>query len=183
VAQTRGGFASERGDRSVVITRVFDAPRELVFEAWTDPDHLMRWFAPQGCTVQFRAMDFRPGGAFHCVIRNPRVHDCWSRGVYHEIVVPERIVYSIATADENGDLAEPADVGMDPDWPRETTVTVTFAEEAGKTRLVLHQTVSESLAKRTGAHPSWIEMLDRLAEDLARRGRSIAAEGSPSAHA
>jgi hypothetical protein len=56
---------------------------------------------------------------------------------------------------------------MDPDWPAETVLTVTFAELAGKTRLTLQQTVLESLAKRTGAHPSWIQMLDRLAEDLA----------------
>ena len=63
----------------------------------------------------------------------------------------------------------PAAVGMDPDWPLETVVTVTLIPKDGRTMLTLHQTVSESLAKRTGAHPGWLEMLDRLAGELTRR--------------
>lgn len=152
----------------VLITRVFDAPRELVFKAWTDPEHLMRWSAPKGCTLRIHSFDFRPGGRFHHCLGIPSGHDCWCMGVYQEIVAPERIVYSIAMSDENGNPAESADAGKDLDWPAETIVTVTFAELGGKTKLTLHQTVSEELAKRTGAYPSWLEMLDRLAEDLAQ---------------
>jgi len=151
----------------VVITRIFDAPRELVFKAWTDPEDLAQWYAPKGCTVDFYTFDFRPGGAFlHC-IRNPASHDCFCKGTYREIVVPQRIVYSLSFSDEYGAFVEPADAGMDPDWPRETIVTVTFTEQDGKTKLSLHQTVLESVAKRTGAYPSWIEMLERLAGELA----------------
>jgi len=168
MAEKRESSVMESSERLVVITRVFDAPRELVFKAWTDPEYLKRWYAPKGCTTHFREIDLRQGGAFHCCIRNPKVHDCWSKGVYREIVVPERIVYTIAIADEKGNLVDPADVGMDSDWPRETIVTVTFAAHEGKTKVTLHQTVLESVAKRTGAHPSWIEMLDRLAEELAK---------------
>ena len=155
---------SNVAEKEVVITRVFDAPRELVFKAWADREHLMRWYAPKGCTIRISTIDFRPGGVFHHCIRNPKFGDCWCKGIYREIVVPECIVYTLALADEKGNLVDPADVGHDPDWPRETTVTVTFAELEGKTKLTLHQTVLESIAKRTGAHPSWIEMLDRLAE-------------------
>lgn len=154
-------------DREVLITRVFDTPRDLVFQAWTDPEHLQRWYAPRGCTIHFAAIDLREGGAFHSCIRTPDGHDCWCKGVYREIVAPERIVFTMAIADEHGHLIGPAEAGMDPDWPRETTLTVTFAEHGGQTKLTLHQTVSEALAKRTGAHPSWLDMLDRLAEDLA----------------
>jgi uncharacterized protein YndB with AHSA1/START domain len=154
-------------DREVLITRVFDAPRELVFQAWTDPGQLPRWFAPRGCTIDFAALDLRPGGSFHSCIHTPDGHDCWCKGVYREIVAPERIVFTMAIADEQGNLLGPVEAGMDPDWPRETVVTVTFAEQGNQTKLTLHQTVSESLAKRTGAHPSWIEMLDRLGEGLA----------------
>jgi uncharacterized protein YndB with AHSA1/START domain len=168
MAEKRDSTVGDPSRQEVVITRDFDAPRELVFKAWSDPEHLMRWFAPKGCTTHFSKMDFRQGGVFHSCIRNPRVHDCWCKGVYREIVVPERIVYTLAVSDENGNLVEPVDVGMDQDWPRETIVTVTFAEHEGRTKLTLHQTVLESVAKRTGAHPSWIEMLDRLAEDLAK---------------
>ena len=159
----------DRPEREVFITRVFDAPRELVFAAWTDPEHLARWFAPNGCSVRFRQLDFRAGGAFHSCIHTPDGHDCWCAGVYREIAAPERIVFTMAVADANGDLIEPVDAGMDPDWPRETVVTVTFAELGGGTELTLRQTVSESLAKRTGAHPSWLQMLDRLAAELGGR--------------
>jgi uncharacterized protein YndB with AHSA1/START domain len=152
----------------VLIARVFDAPRELVFQAWTDAEHLARWHAPQGCTIQFRKFDFRPGGEFISYLRTPTNYECLCKGVYREIVAPERIVYSIAFCDDDGNFVEPAAKGMNPDWPRETVVTVTFTEHEGKTTLTLHQSVSESLAKRTGAHPSWIQMLDRLEDELAK---------------
>ena len=152
--------------QEIVIDRVFDAPRELVFKAWTDREQLVRWFAPHGCTIIFRKFDFRQGGAFHSCIRSPQGHECWCQGVYREIIEPERIVYTMAVADEHGNSVEPTDVGMDPDWPRETILTVTFADLGGKTKLTLHQTVLASLAKRTGAYPSWLEMLDRLSEIL-----------------
>jgi len=154
-------------DRELLITRVFDAPRGLVFKAWSDPEHLMRWSAPHGCTLQFYKFDFRPGGVFLHLLRNPTGHDCLCKGTYREIVAPERIVYTLSFADEEGNFVEPAEIGADPDWPRETVVTVTFAEQDGKTELTLHQTVLESIAKRTGAHPSWLQMLDRLAELVA----------------
>lgn len=153
-------------DREVLITRTFDAPRHLVFKAWSDPKHLERWHAPKGCTIQFSKFDFRPGGIFISHLRNPANHDCLCKGTYREIVEPERIVYSIAFVDENGNDVESVDMGADPDWPRETIVTLTFTEDQGKTMLTLHQTVLESVAKRTGAYPSWIEMLDRLAEAI-----------------
>jgi uncharacterized protein YndB with AHSA1/START domain len=162
----RSDSAVESAARDVVITRVFDAPRELVFKAWTDREHLSRWYAPRGCTITFRTLDVREGGVFHSCIRSPDGHACWCKGVYREVVEPKRIVQTLVITNEHGDSVEAADVGMDPDWPAETILTVTFDDLGGKTKVTLHQTVSETLAKRTGAHPSWIDMLDRLAEDL-----------------
>ena len=153
------------------IERVFDAPRELVFEAWTNPEQLLQWYAPRGCTVRFVEIDVRPGGRFHSCIHNPSFGDCWCVGVYREIVRPERIVYTLETADSAGNEIEPAQAGHDPRWPRETLVTVTFAEVRGSTKLTLEQSVLESLARHTGAHPSWLEMLDRLAA-LVTKGTS-----------
>lgn len=154
----------------VLITRTFDAPRELVFRAWTNPEQLASWYAPHGCSIAFRQLEVRPGGAFHSVIRTPDGKDCWCRGTYTELVAPERIVYTMAVADADGNLIAPIDAGMEPEWPGETTVTVTFTEQGGKTSVTLHQTVSEELAKRTGAHPSWLQMLDRLEEQLSAVG-------------
>ena len=153
-------------DREVLITREFDAPRELVFQAWTDPAHLTRWYAPSGCSIEFRKIDVRPGGTFHSCIRTPDGHHCWCIGTYREVVAPERIVQTMVISDENGNSVEPTDAGMDPAWPRETILTVTFVEQEGRTKLTLRQTVGEELAKRTGAYPSWLNMLDRLAEEL-----------------
>ncbi|MEO7716735.1 MAG: SRPBCC domain-containing protein [Capsulimonas sp.] len=150
--------------REVVITRVFDAPCALVYAAWTDPEQLKRWYAPNGCTIEIAKFNFRVGGELHTCIRNPKFGDCWCTGVFQEIVVPERLVYTLSFADEQGNFMEPAEMGMKADWPRETTVTVTFVEQGGKTTVTLHQTVLESLAKQTGAYPSWLEMLDRLNE-------------------
>ena len=157
---------SESPADSVLISRVIDAPRELVFKAWTDPEQLTRWYAPRGCSIDFRTLDVRPGGDFHSCILTPHGKECWCKGVYREIVEPERIVFSMEVSNEQGDSAEPSDVGMDPDWPKETIVTVTLDDIGARTKLTLQQTVAESLAKRTGAHPGWLDMLDRLNEIL-----------------
>lgn len=153
--------AADDSTRTVVISRVFDAPRELVFEAWTSPQLLVRWFAPRGCSVHFERIDVRPGGGFHSCIRDGSF-ECWCVGVYEEIINPERLVYTIAIADRHGNKVAPASVGHDAKWPPETRLSVTFEEHEGKTRLTLRQDVSESLAKQTGAYPSWLEMLARL---------------------
>jgi uncharacterized protein YndB with AHSA1/START domain len=150
----------------VLITRTFDAPRESVFHAFSNVESLRRWYAPHGCEIHFRMLDFRVGGAFQSCIKIPGGKECWCRGVYLEIQKPERIVYTMAMCDKDGTLTDPRELGMDPEWPAETKVTLTFAEAAGKTLLTLHQTVSESLARKTGAHPSWLMMFDKLAEDL-----------------
>lgn len=156
-------------DREILVTRVFDAPRDVVFAAWTDPKHLERWHAPHGCAIRFSKIDARPGGGFHSCIRTPDGHECWCVGKYLEIVRPERIVYSMAVSDKDGKLIKPAAAGMDPEWPAETIVTLTFEEHEGKTKLTLHQTVGEALASRTGALPSWFQMLDRLAEIVTKK--------------
>jgi uncharacterized protein YndB with AHSA1/START domain len=155
--------------RTLRIERRFDAPRELVFDAWTRPEQLMRWYAPHGCTIQLVKLEARPGGRFHWCIRNPSFGDCWCVGVYQEIVRPERIVYTLATADSAGNEIEPAQAGHDPRWPRESLVTVMLADVRGSTLLTLEQNVLESLAKHTGAHPSWLQMLERLDEIVAMR--------------
>ena len=154
-------------EREVLITRSFDAPRELVWRAWTELEHLKQWHAPRGCEIEFKRFDFREGGGFLSCIRNPAFGECWCLGTYLEIVEPERIVYRMALADADGNPVDSVAAGHGSEWPAETIVTLGFVEEEeGKTVLTLHQTVSEELAKRTGAYPSWLDMLDRLAEEL-----------------
>jgi uncharacterized protein YndB with AHSA1/START domain len=151
----------------LVITRTFDATREQVFDMWTNRERLEHWYAPSGCTISFPKLDVRQGGQFHSCIRTPDGHDCWCVGVYQDIVWPERLVFTLASADALGNRVAPEDAGMHPDWPAEMIVTVTFTEQNGKTVMTLHQTVPEALAKATGAYPSWISMLDRLETEIA----------------
>lgn len=153
-------------ERRIMITRVFNAAPGLVFRAWTEPEHLLRWYAPQGCTVRFSHIDVRTGGTFLCCISNPQHGNCWCRGAYKEVSEPERLVYTLTISDEHGNRVNPADVGMDPDWPGETEVTVTFMDLGGATKLVLQQAAPEELARRTGAYNGWLQMLDNLSEEL-----------------
>ena len=118
-----------------------------------------------GFTTPFCKMDVRPGGVTHFCMRSPGGRDYWGRWVYREVVPPERIVFTDTFADEEGNPAEPARYGM-PDWPFETLVTVTLAEDQGKTKLTLHHAVALSLAESTGAMQGWNEALDRLAAEL-----------------
>ena len=151
----------------VHISRIFDAPRELVFKAWTDPEQLLKWYAPTGCKITFPQIDIKPGGSFLSCIHIPDGKECWCKGTYQEVVFPERIVHTMRISDGLGNSISAIEAGMDPEWPEETVLTVTFEDLEGKTRLILHQTVSEALAKRTGAYPSWIIMFDRL-DDILR---------------
>ncbi len=109
-----------------------------------------------------------PGGVFHYCMRSPEGRDFWGKGVYREVIEPERIAYTDSFSDEEGKLVEPAHYGMSSGWPTETLVTVTFAEHEGKTKLILQQSLLQSVAERSGAQQGWTEMMVRLAEELAK---------------
>ncbi len=167
-AAANGNPATQPAEAALVITRVFDAPRDLVFKAWTDPARLMRWWGPKGFTTPVCKVDLRPGGVFHYCMRSPEGRDYWGRGVYREIVERERIVYTDSFADEEGNPVEPTHYGMSADHPPETLVTVTFTEHEGKTKVTLRHAVPEAVPERAGMQQGWTEMLDRLAEELAK---------------
>lgn len=144
-------------DQELELTRILDAPRALVFAAWTDPAHLVRWWGPKGFTTPSCAMDVRPGGGFRTVMRSPEGTEHRLRGRYREVVPPERLVFTFAWEDEAGRPGH------------ETVVTVTLTEQAGRTRLTLHQAVFESVESRASHQEGWSECLDRLAAFLAPR--------------
>ncbi|WP_212003816.1 SRPBCC domain-containing protein [Chitinophaga sp. HK235] len=159
---------ANRTNNDTFISRIIRAPRELVFEAWTSAEHLQHWYAPKGCIVHFAYTDIRPGGSTLSCIRNPGStnKDCWCKTTYLEIVSPEKIVCKLQLADEQGNVISSREAGMDPEWPSETILTVTFTPEGDNTLFTLHQTVDMTLAKRTGAYPSWEQMLDILETHL-----------------
>jgi uncharacterized protein YndB with AHSA1/START domain len=131
----------------VVITRVFDAPRSLVFRAWTDPEMLLHWFGPKDFTATIIQNDARTGGEYHFHMRGPNYDDHW-KGVYREVVPPERIVFT---------------------WPAgpDSIVTVTFEDLDGKTRLTLHHGKFETVAARDDHERGWGSSLECLTDYLA----------------
>lgn len=152
----RSNATAEAAERALVITRVFDAPRTLVFKAWIEPVHLAHWWGPRGFTSTILANDVRPGGAYRFHMRGPEGDDHWSQGVYREIVEPERLVMSWNWADANGQSTSP-----------ETLLTVTFEEYDGRTKLTLRQAVFESVTARDAHYDGWTSSLDCLAAYLA----------------
>jgi len=138
------------GDRELTITRIFDAPRSLVFDAWSEPKHLMRWFAPNNFTVPACEMEFRAGGKFRLCMRGFG-KDHWMNGFFREIVELERIVW-ISTLEHDNN---------------EVLTTVTFEDLGSKTRLIVHQTYSIETDSTRGARQGWTETLEHLAEYLA----------------
>ena len=142
-------------ERELRITRVFDAPRSLVFKAWTDPVHLARWWGPKGFTTISCHMDVRPGGTWFRRLRAPDGIEHCKQGVYREIVEPERLVFSYTSVDADGNRGH------------ETLVTVTFDDFCGKTRLTLDQAVFEALAARDAHREGWSSCFERFADYLA----------------
>jgi uncharacterized protein YndB with AHSA1/START domain len=138
-------------DRDLVITRVFGAPRRLVFEAWAKPEHLARWWGPKGFMLPVCEMNFRAGGTFQFVMRGPDGKDYPFKGSYLEIVEPERIVFQGTIHDDPGHKV----------W-----TTVTFDEHEGKTKLTLNQTYSFVSDATRGAPEGWRQSLDRLQEHV-----------------
>jgi len=114
------------------IERLLEAPRERVWRAWTEAEHLVHWWGPKGFTVRHCTVDLRPGGMTHYCLRSPDEQDIWGRFVYREIVRPEKLVWVNSFSDPKGGVTRHP---MAPDWPLEMLTTVTFAEESGRTRV------------------------------------------------
>jgi uncharacterized protein YndB with AHSA1/START domain len=150
-------IATAAAESELVITRVIDAPRRLVFKMWTEPEHLVRWWGPRGFTTISGRMDVRPGGAWFRLMRAPDGTQDRRRGVYREVVVPERLVFTYASEDAEGNPGP------------ETLVTVTFADLNGKTRLTLRQAPFETVAARDSHRGGWTGCLERFAEYLAAK--------------
>lgn len=161
----------EKGE--FVISRVFDAPRELVWKACTEPEHMKHWWGPKGFTVRVAKMDFRPGGGYHYCLRSPDGHDMWGKFVYREIVAPERIVFVNSFSDEKGGLTRHP---MSPTWPLEMLSTFTFAEHEGKTTFTIkwipYNATEEERKNFDDGHESmkkgWTGTLDQLTAYLAK---------------
>lgn len=141
----------------LVVTRMFPAPRELVFKTWTDPGHLSNWWGPQGFTLTIHSIDVKPGGVWRYTMHGPDGTDYENKISYMEVVRPETLVYAHGDAEED----------------EQFRVTVTFADRGSETELTMRSLFksAEDLAyvvKNYGAVEGAKQTLDRLAEELAK---------------
>jgi uncharacterized protein YndB with AHSA1/START domain len=145
---------------SVAVTRVLDAPRRQVWQAWTDPKMMAQWFGPRGFTSSVPELDARAGGKLRIVMHGPDGNDYPMKGVFREVIAPERLVFSTVALDGDGNhLLE-----------GETTVTLT--EHGGKTTMMLksHAVGKVAIAAQmlAGMEAGWTQSIDKLGELVAR---------------
>ena len=156
----------------MVITRVFDAPRELVWKAWTDPKYVMRWWGPKGFTAPVCRIDFRVGGRFLCCMRTPDGQDFWNAGEYHEIVPYEKIVSSMYFSDAEGNRIDAKELGIEHEAIEGVCDTTLFEDLGdGRTRLTFIGNEPMESAKESGQMEGWKQILDKIAEVVAELAR------------
>lgn len=163
--------STESSPSDLVITRVFDAPRELVWKAWTDPAHVQQWWGPKGFTNPRCEWNVRPNGAIHIDMRAPDGVVYPMSGVFHEIVEPERLVFVASALDEDGNSMF------------DVLTTATFTDQRGKTSLTLQLRVITTTPRAPqylkGQEIGWTQSLDRLADHLARNTAQDVADSNP----
>jgi len=153
-------------EKEMVITRLFDASRELLWKAWTDPECFKSWWGPKDFTSPYSNIDLRVGGKYLNCMRGPDGKEYWTTGVYREIVPMEKIVCTDSFADPNGNIVPASYYGMAGDWPLELLLTVTFEEMGGKTKMTLHHAGIPEGKMSGECEAGWNESLDKLAESL-----------------
>ena len=163
---------ADNNKEGIVIERVFDAPREAVWNAWTDPEMVKKWWGPEGFTAPSVKIDLRVGGKYTYAMQGPKGSEwdrvMYSSGVFKEIVPNERIVTTDYFSDEDGNMIKPSQEGQDENFPTEMTVTITFAEvEDGKTKLTIFYPKAENEAQfeamlKSGMKEGWSSSLNKL---------------------
>jgi uncharacterized protein YndB with AHSA1/START domain len=155
---------------AVVIERSFDAPAELVWQMWTDPEHFKQWYGPDGVTVPVAKMDVRDGGSRRVCMEMETpggLRRMWFTGEYREVAENQRLVYTESMSDESGNVLSPADLGMPPGHPATTEVTVELHDLGGRTKMVL--THAGIPADSPGA-AGWMMAFSKLAALLQAQG-------------
>ncbi len=145
-----------------MVERIFDAPQDLIWQMWTQPEHFKNWYGPTGFTVPVAEMDMRVGGKrLICMASPDGSMKMWTTGEYTEIVPKERLVYTESMADENGNVVSPSAMGMPEGYPETTEVTVLLEDLGGRTKMVMtHAGVPASVKG------GWEQAFAKMAEHI-----------------
>lgn len=151
---------------AVVIERTFDAPVDLIWQMWTQPEDFRKWYGPTGFTVPVADMDMRVGGKrLICMASPDGSMKMWTTGEYTEIVPNERLVYTESQADENGNVVSPSAMGMPDGYPATTEVTMLLEDLGGRTKMVM---THAGVPSDSGANAGWEQAFDKLTAVLAK---------------
>ena len=147
---------------AIVIERTFDAPIDLIWQMWVDPEHFKKWYGPKGFTVPVADMDMRVGGKRLICMESPDSSmKMWTSGEYTEVVPNEWLVYTDSPADDKGNVFSPSAMGMPDGYPATTEVTVLLEDLGGRTKMVMtHAGVP------AGANEGWEQTFDKLADHI-----------------
>lgn len=160
----------KKSKKELTISRIFNVKRDLVWQAWTEPEHIKAWWGPKAFTSPFINIDLRPGGKYLYCMRSPDGKDYWSTGTIMEVIPGEHLVMTDSFSDKQGNVVSAAYYGMDPDFPLESLVVVQFEDEGGKTKFTIKyedlSTISDNDLE--GMKQGWNESFDKLAEYLNR---------------
>jgi len=167
-------MSQNNSKKELAMTRVFDAPRKLVWEAWTSPEKMKRWWGPKDFTAPVIQSDFKVGGKYlNCmrgaVTPDGEKKDFWSTGKYLEIIPEKKLVMSDSFADEKGNAVSADYYGMDPNWPMEMTISVILDDTSdNKTKLTLSHSGTKDIQEKDlkDMNEGWNQSLDKLAESL-----------------
>lgn len=150
--------AQPSADSTLVITRTLNAPRELVFKAFTEAERLLEWWGPKGYDMQVISLDMRPGGTFHYYQRSPEGYEAWGIFVYQEVQAPERLTYINSFADSEGNVVR---APFSATWPLRVLSTMSFEEHDGKTTLHMHATPYEASPEEHAAFGGMVPMMNQ----------------------
>lgn len=152
----------------LVLARVFSAPREEVWKAWTEPERIMKWWGPKDFTCPFAQIDLREGGKYLSSMKAPDGKEYWNTGVFQEIVPNEKLVMTDSFADEKGNVVKASHYGMSDDFPTELQISVLFEDQDGKTKITLiHEDMP--IGDLDDARRGWTESFDKLEELLEQK--------------
>src|SRR5690625_18814 len=125
---------SNMESNTLVLTRIFEVPRDLLFKVWTDPRHFEKWWGPKGYLLNIVKMEARPGGSFFGSQKSPEGHVMWGKFIYQEVEEPEKLIFIQSFSDEEGNTIR---APFDPNWPLEIINILSFGEDEGKTALTM----------------------------------------------
>ena len=145
----------------IIIDRIFDLPVNKVWQAWTEPETLKKWWGPKEFTCPSSFIDLKTGGKYLNCMLSPKGEEFWSTGIFKEIIPREKLVFTDSFADEKGNIISASSHNMPGDWPLELLITVSLEEEGEKTKLTLQHTgIPREMQKE--CIQGWNESFDKL---------------------